>query len=620
MLYSSTSSDERILCPQCFESINIIQHKSLENNNIIKENKLNEFTKLSCKNCSLEFTFLFCEYCENKIFMKIHPNAEKYNGLNGYNIKCPYKFCHKIFYFTICPICHRVQKQKKHIKEGNVIKCLYKDCNSEYMQVHSPIKFCSDVINMGKPKFHSNFPIGVMIAHKKEIMYQKINCYYCSRPIVYASSKNNKNQYYECQKVECPYDDCRKIFNRIICPFCCEEIYVNDGWYEMGSMIKCNFCHKVFGKILCPLCNRVNVCDEKFKLGKINCGFKNCLKENNMINCIFCRKLNIFDSEINLNGQSIKCGYCKNSFNEILCPYCRQINAFPLADFCFGKLYKCQYLTCMKEFQFLICPKCLMYSFSNEQNEGKKFRCDKCKITFINFGCPFCKSNIIIQNEYFKIGQMIKCPSKNCGKIYSFISCSKCQKLIFSKENENISGKAIKCPHQGCKRYTVSIICPLCKVNTIFAEQKNSFNENDDITCQKCKKNYKFKQNNEIYFNEMIALNQIEGRTINFGIGKIDENYLSIQQLFFYHKKNKNSSESLSIISNSININNSYNNKYKQIFQECIICHNNLRESVFFPCGHRCTCYNCAVIVFTVNKKCPKCNQEASCIIKRVYE
>ena len=52
----------------------------------------------------------------------------------------------------------------------------------------------------------------------------------------------------------------------------------------------------------------------------------------------------------------------------------------------------------------------------------------------------------------------------------------------------------------------------------------------------------------------------------------------------------------------------------------CIVCYNNLKESVFYPCGHRCVCYNCALIVFEVNKKCPKCNQEAKCIIKKVFE
>ena len=53
---------------------------------------------------------------------------------------------------------------------------------------------------------------------------------------------------------------------------------------------------------------------------------------------------------------------------------------------------------------------------------------------------------------------------------------------------------------------------------------------------------------------------------------------------------------------------------------ECIVCHNNLKESVFVPCGHRCVCYNCAVIVFAITKKCPRCNKEATCIIKKVYD
>ena len=100
----------------------------------------------------------------------------------------------------------------------------------------------------------------------------------------------------ECQKVVCPYKNCKKSFNRIICPFCNDEMYINDGWYEMGSKIKCKTCKQYFGKILCPSCGKLNICkDSFFKLGKMKCGFQNCLKENYIINCIFCRKMNFFD-------------------------------------------------------------------------------------------------------------------------------------------------------------------------------------------------------------------------------------------------------------------------------------------------------------------------------------
>ena len=52
----------------------------------------------------------------------------------------------------------------------------------------------------------------------------------------------------------------------------------------------------------------------------------------------------------------------------------------------------------------------------------------------------------------------------------------------------------------------------------------------------------------------------------------------------------------------------------------CMICNNNRKESIFYPCGHRCVCYNCAVMYFSVFKKCPKCRENAKCIIRKVYE
>jgi len=554
--------------------------------------------------------------------MKVYQKSIRFNGLNGHNIICPYKSCNKVFYFTICVKCKQVQKIQKYIKEGSIITCTNNDCKTQYIQVNTPIKYSTDIITLEKPKIYTNFPQGVMINHKNEIKYQKINCYYCLRPIVYSTSKTHKNQYYEGQKVECPYDDCKKIFNRIICPFCCNEIYINNGFYEMGSLIKCNICNKVFGKILCPSCKKLNKCENKFKYGTLKCGFANCLKENNIINCLFCKKMNIFDSKISINGKSIKCGYCENYFNEILCPFCRQVNVFPLGDFSFGKLYKCQYLTCMKEFQFLICLKCFTYSYTKDPVEGQKSKCEKCQIKFINLGCPFCRLNICILSSSFKLGQMIKCPNEKCGKKFSFISCSNCHKLIFSQENEDFEGKAVKCPYKGCRKYTISLICPLCKVNIIYAGTKKSFDEGEDIKCQKCKNNFKFKKNNEIYSGEITYLKEIEGKTIDFGIGEIDQNYLGIQELFNgFYKKNKsqlirnNSNELKSKIKSYIE-----KYTYNKPLKECIVCHNNIKESIFFPCGHRCVCYNCAVITFTVTKKCPRCNNEASCIIKKIYE
>ena len=619
----NASSEERILCPQCCNPIKLHSNNIKMSNgfNIItKVSELTDFSKLFCKQCEIFFTFISCIYCRKKIFMKSYPKDVLYNGINGYNIKCPYKACDKIFYFTKCPKCQLVQKQKRFIQEGNIITCINELCKFQYLQVNCPIKFCTDLMSLEKPKFFTNFPIGIMLLHKNEIMFQKINCNNCCRPIIYQSKKEQKNKYCEGQKVECPYLDCKQIFNRLICPKCCEEIYINGGWYEMGSKIRCPGCKTYFGKILCPSCGKMNTCEKNFfKSGHMKCGFRNCLKENNMINCLYCRKLNILDINTQISGQVIKCGYCKNTFNEIFCPFCKKTNPFPLADFAFGKIYKCQYYTCMKKFQFLICPQCHIQSFITEKQEGQKLKCEGCQTLFMNWGCPFCKANILDENTQLNLGEKIKCPSKSCNKIYSFLRCSACERLIFSKENEILCGKSVKCPYQNCRAYTLITYCTKCGMKTTYTGKKSSLNEGENVHCENCKNDYSFQKNNSLYEGNLKILEQIEGKTINFGVGEIDENYLATRNLFFGDTKAVNLP--LQFISESSDkFTLKASTKSKKNLGECIVCHNNLKESVFVPCGHRCVCYNCAVIVFSVNKKCPKCNQSASCFIKKVYE
>ena len=611
-----TQKKDKIVCPGCSDSCPM-------ENSIIKFNQNNpsEFDRIICKKCSYEFCYINCVFCQNKIYMKMHRECPKYNGMNGFNIFCPYKLCEKYFYFTECIKCKRIQKQKKYIKEGKCIECIYEDCKFVYIQDNCPMIHCTDIISIEKNPMFTNFPQGFLSNHFNEIIYQKINCFYCWRPIVYASSKKHRNRYYECQLVECPYSDCKKSFNRIICPFCYDEIYVKEGWYEMGSEIKCKKCNKFFGKILCPSCNKLNNCqDEYFQLGKMVCGFSNCRRDNYMINCKFCRKLNVFKNEIPINGQSIKCGYCKNIFNEILCPFCKLIIPFPRADFSFGKVYKCIYITCLKKFQFLICPNCFSYSFKSDTQEGKKLKCQNCGIKFMNWGCPFCKSNIMDKNTTLKLGQLVKCPLKSCGIIYSFIRCSKCEKLIFSKANENILGISYKCPYQECGATTMVSHCPFCDTKAIYSDRRKNYKEGDLILCPNpsCNKNYRFCPNKDIYKDNLQILEQIEGNVINFGIAQVDENYIYKDSLFIDKRTLKNSRLFPTQYSSENEIEQkSCLNKY---FEECMICHNNRKESIFYPCGHRCTCYICAVIFFSVFRKCPKCQRGAKCIIKKVYD
>ena len=615
-LDTSKSIYYEVLCIKCQGSTN---NENMSYNSIIINNDFeNEFVKLSCENCTIKFCYILCAFCNNKIYMKINPNDVKYNGIEGFNIKCPYESCKNYFYFTECMKCKRSQKHKKFIKEGEIITCLYDDCKCNYIQVSCPVANCPDVVSIEKPNVFKNFPLGFMSLHKNEVMFQKINCSFCFQPIVFFSNKEKKNKYIECQQVVCPYNNCGKTFNRIICPFCFDENYVDNGWYEMGSKIKCKQCHQCFGKILCVSCGKNNICNDNFfHCGKMVCGFKGCTKENYMINCIYCRKLNLFNKKKPIIGQVIKCGYCKKKFNEIYCPFCNLINPFPSADFSFGKTYKCIYLTCSKSFQFMICPNCLRFSFVKETKEGKKYRCSECQTESMNWGCPFCKSSIMSKNTNLEQGQMIKCPSKKCGKIYSFIRCSKCEKLIFSKENQNIFGMSVKCQNEECGSYTLISKCPKCNTKARYSGNINNFEENKKIECPSCKEHYIFKRDKNIYKDGLYTFNEIEGESINFGVGEIDENYLIKKDLFFEHNLYVSS---FNVCNSICETNYSKTSIKNKLLTECIVCHDNIKESVFYPCGHRCACYNCAIVVFTVHKKCPKCNQKAECIIKKVYE
>ena len=210
-----------------------------------------------------------------------------------------------------------------------------------------------------------------------------------------------------------------------------------------------------------------------------------------------------------ITGQVIKCGYCKKKFNEIYCPFCKLINPFPSAYFFFGKTYKFIYLTCSKSFQFIICPNCLLISFVKETKEGKKYRCSECQTDSMNWGCPFCKSSIMSKNTNLEQGQMIKCPSKKCGKVYSFIRCGKCEKLIFSKENQSIYGMSVKCQNEECGSYTLVWKCPKCNIRTIYSGKINNYTENEKIECPSCKEHYIFKRDKNIYNDGLYTFNEI---------------------------------------------------------------------------------------------------------------
>ena len=614
-------------CPNCK---NIIV-KKVENNG-----EYSEFQDIYCEKCEF-FIFILCIFCKRELYFKKNNIDLPLNGMNGINIKCTYSNCGKYFYLTICPKCKCSQKIPKAIKEGEIIKCLIKECDYEYLQIRCPKKDCFDLAYFSRPKNHSNNPSGIIYNHKKEEVFQKISCFFCIKPIIYLSNKIKINRYYDAMEIKCPYKDCQKKFNRIVCPICSEINIITNEYdfknyfmgYLMGHKIKCIGCKNYFGKILCPKCLRINPLTKSFFIsGEMTCRYIECSQKSIIVNCIFCQRMNIFNKTIPIPGQTIICGYedCKKEFNEVYCPSCNKLNPFK-GDFSFGKSYECLYSFCKKNFLFSVCPNCFSYSFSLEKQEGKKYKCSKCNLSLCNWKCPFCKKIIMDKNSSLEYGQMVRCPNSECQKIYSFCRCFECQKLIFS-EHQYILGTLITCPNKKfdkfrknqidtCEKSQVNVVCPNCNTKIYFIDKLEDIENGEKIVCSKCEKLFEFIKKdgnkideNDIYSKNLSVLESIQGEPINFGNSCVDENYLSIENLYIQNKSDSEDKKE----------NNSQENQIKKKDKLCIICHCNLKESVFYPCGHKSTCYECAVYYFEIFKKCPKCKKDAEAYIPKVYE
>jgi hypothetical protein len=237
------------------------------------------------------------------------------------------------------------------------------------------------------------------------------------------------------------------------------------------------------------------------------------------------------------------------------------------------------------------------------------------------------------------------------------ISCPRCNKLNYSNENQLIFGTIIHCREKSCNCYFKCVPCEKCNIFNVLIKNDNS--NNDEYTqCGRCHTNYKFNseafKNNalkKIYTGNFTILKEIEGDIFAHGVEEIDKNYYEKEKLFLkvdeiynkgkesssetsiiFNKNNKTDyssiqlSESSNYLSSYLNSSNKFNssiriiqNQFKNKIGECIICQNE-SESVFVPCGHRCTCYSCAMLYFQIYKRCPYCKENARTVIKKVYD
>ena len=581
-------------------------------------------TKNNNININTNLAIITCPNCNFDIYY----NKIKEDIINGLNIKCQNPDCSQYFYSSKCPKCKEFFQIDRLIHEGEVITCF--NCKNQYLQTSCIIKNCEEHFYFVKPKNYTNLPNGIIHDHKKMLVFQKISCYFCFRPIDFITrEQDNINRYYEAQKVECPYSDCKKSFNRIICPKCTSVNIVDLGLFIFGSRIKCLNCNYIFSKIYCCECLKLNPLEKsEFKYGEFQCRFSVCSKISHIANCVHCQAINYFKMEKNqflIQGQTIKCGACEKLFQSVICPGCHNLNPFPKADFILGKLYKCKFKgICNKKLMVLVCGNCWSFSVTNEEIEGKKYTCVKCRTLLSNFGCPFCNKSILDIDSSYEKGQIMRCP--NCSKEFSFCRCFDCRKLIYYKKKCSILGKAVTCE---CGKKSVNIICAFCNIRISISDLEKDLEIGEKITCPNCNKEFEYKENTElnkdenIYYKNLKYLKTINGTKLDFGKGEVDENYLEKQKIFDVEKNLYNKEKSFSklqiesdITMTSTDLSKSWIEMKNKL---CIVCQCYEKESIFYPCGHRCTCYKCAVYYFEVYKKCPRCNEEAKGIIPKIY-
>jgi hypothetical protein len=647
-------------CPICdMESISSSEYK--------------EQSIITCKNHienpnDCKYTYVCCpSSSKHKIFFKIPSNAcyytkapeEKVDFYVGINIKCPYDECGE-FFMTRCSLCKKENKIEKRIQETEPITCPVPKCGHSYFHFKYPYLDEPQPNTFKKPDQYKNFPDGITFSLKGKATFQKINCVACYRPIVFF-----KGKYFECQSITCPYPNCQKEFNRTICPKCfCEnnfirtrkqlpssssllsesmtnsiscrfnnsgEYYYSGPRYIMGSKVICHNCGEQYSKLFCYACQSTSVVTKDLEGLFLSCGFEKCGKSFQFINCIFCYRMNVFPSQdripsdkSNLSFQGkldtregIKCGYadCGKTFHKISCPHCKKFNLFPNNEFIYGKKYSCQYFYCRKYFVVYYCPECKHGLTTVGGKEGWKIICGKCDTCLANWKCCFCEKNIIDKNSKLQSAQMIRCPNKQCLKVYSFVSCMNCKSIIYSKENESLEGTIADCPN--CREKFALIRCVHCST-LILTLNKTEVNMNEDKTCKNCGQSFKPKDsiNKTIYESkDMTVLEPVTGTAINIGTPETDVHEVELENSFI--KCNQyNECSTICSVGHSVN---QFAHVASKGEKTCIICQSGPGESVFIPCGHRCVCYNCAVMQLNTFKACP-CGKFARGIIKKIFD
>ena len=624
----------KIKCPFCYE----------DNINSSKENlSFKSESKVICNKCKKEFYFIKCFHCEGAIYYKQEMD------FTNFIIKCPYAKCLKTFSISFCNKCNT----KIYFNGRYPLKCPNKSCNNIFLRIKCPKNECTNYISINFKNNGNIYKEGDLIVcerHQPQNLFQIINCYHCSRSLVWLFPQR-------CliggQKIKCEYEDCGKDFNLLTCPSCNKANFFPNGEDNMfGLEIKCINCQNEYYNLFCPIClKNFNVSNDYIEGNILQCPFSinkmksiiNIPHEDKLfqiVNCIFCKRPNIFldsDKKPYYHGQKVICQYndCQKIFCKIPCPFCLKFNLFPKGNFSFGSKITCVFEECQKTYRIFICPNCNNYQVeTKDMLEGQTIKCMKCNISFFSIFCPHCKNNILGKNTKLIFGQSILCPYNHCQRLFSYLYCCKCRRPLYDKNNAYNDEVLVSCPYKNCRTRFINCLCPNCLRNNFTIvkssndDENISINFNDYMECIHCKNKF-IPQKRFNIFNEGIIMTFIQGKTIFFNRAIKDNEQLTKSKNMIYNNElykliENEDKENNKIIQLGQSVNNT--TMLEQVIKnegriQCCFCLENKSESVFIPCGHRCVCFKCGEIIMkSQNKRCPICQEEAFYLLKKVYD
>ena len=558
---------------------------------------------INCINCKKKIMYKYCLQCSGIIYF----NKIDYDG---YNIQCPYISCGAFGCTVKCEYCNKKNFYKNKYSQGDKIKC--SNCQKIFKKVKCPCSDCPKNILLNE-NFLEGHPL--KCDHKEgSFVFQKMGCWYCGRHCVW---NNSKGKYYiEGQTIYCPYRECERMTNKVICPKCLNSSVITRGNLDMGKKINCLIkgCENVYNIYFCPYCKKTNYGNGSPIAGKnLTCKF--CKESFWFVNCFYCKQINFWKKpNIYLPCQTVVCANesCRKKSALIPCPFCQRTNHFSRGVFILGKEYACSYKECKNEFVILFCGKCNMTHIKQASLDPKiLYNCDTCKNYMPTIQCPKCyKFCSLGNNKKIETHSIFKCPYDSCGQVFYYYICPYCQHDFNSDIYTSIN---LKCPFINCNKIYTYFKCKKCSKDNFIQNIDNNNMDCDEINCLFC--------------NEK---NEIINHPDNNKFVNVKKAHITQGEKYIFDNPEEDPYDR-SIINSLIQ------SKYYEIpFSEktssciteendnhvkmCVVCLTMPIEWILAPCGHKCICANCGKIIKEKYHKCPICKEAIIGVLEKVID